>query len=59
MRSGSPGGDEMIQREIGMTDAQYWVPKILCKDVLFKNGSFYLCFETGSHVTRVTSKLAT
>lgn len=45
MRSGSPGDDEMIQRETGMADAQYCVPQILSKDALLKNGSFCLCFD--------------
>lgn len=48
MRGRSPGGDEMIQRETGMTDAWYWVlgTMAISKDALFKkkNGPFCLCF---------------
>lgn len=54
MRGRSPGGDEMIQRETGMTDAWYWVlgTMAISKDALFKKKKWSLlslfCFKTVS-----------
>lgn len=48
MRGRSPGGDEMIQRETGMTDAWVLGTMAISKDALFKKkkkkGPFCLCF---------------
>lgn len=52
MRGRSPGGDEMIQRETGMTDAWYWVLGTIAvsKDALFKKKivpSVFVLFQDG------------
>lgn len=54
MRGRSPGGDEMIQRETGMTDAWVLGTMAISKDALFKKKKkkrsllSLFCFKTVS-----------
>lgn len=52
MRGRSPGGDEMIQRETGMTDAWVLGTMAISKDALFKKKkkkvpSVFVLFQDG------------